>query len=112
MSNGNIALLLQMARHAGLPWDAILGSEVTRAYKPEPAAYLKTAEVLGIAPNELCLVAAHNSDLAAARECGLSTAFVTRPREHGPMQEIDLVATQTWDAIATDFLDLADQLGC
>jgi 2-haloacid dehalogenase len=112
MSNGNIALLLHMARHAGLPWDTILGSEVTRAYKPAPAAYVGTADVLGIKPAELCLVAAHNDDLDAARACGLATAFVARPREHGPSQKIDLIAEKPWDVIAEDMLDLAKQLGC
>jgi len=112
MSNGNIALLLHMARHAGLPWDAILGSEVTRAYKPEPTAYLGTADVLGIAPDQLCLVAAHNDDLAAARGCGLATAFVTRPTEHGPTQRIDLAPEQAWDATAGNLVELAERLGC
>jgi len=112
LSNGNIALLLHMARYARLPWDAILGSEVTRAYKPSPGAYLGTADVLGIQPEELCLVAAHNSDLKAARACGLATAFVARPTEHGPAQDIDLVAEQPWDVVASSMLDLAEKLGC
>ena len=70
-----------MAKRAGLPWDAILGAEVAQAYKPDPQAYLRTAEVLGIRPDELCLVAAHNGDLRAARAAGLATAFVLRPGE-------------------------------
>jgi 2-haloacid dehalogenase len=112
LSNGNIALLLEMAKLAGLPWDAILGSEVTRAYKPEPAAYLGTAEVLGIKPQQLCLVAAHNPDLKAAKECGLATAFIARPREHGPMQNIDLTAEGDWDLVADSMTELAALLGC
>ena len=112
MSNGNIALLLHMAKRAGLPWDAILGSEVMQAYKPMPAAYLRTAEVLGIPPHALCLVAAHNDDLAAARACGLATAFVVRPHEHGPAQTIDLAPEGPWNLNARDLIDLADQLGC
>lgn len=112
MSNGNIALLLHMARRAGLPWDAILGSEVTQAYKPMPAAYLRTAEVLGIPAHALCLVAAHNDDLAAASACGLATAFVVRPHEHGPAQTIDLTPEGPWNLNARDMIDLADQLGC
>jgi len=112
LSNGNVALLLNMARRAGLPWDAILGAEVARAYKPQPEAYLRTADILGLAPAELCLVAAHNSDLAAARACGLKTVFVPRLREHGPAQTTDLAPDGPWDVVAADFLDLAAKLGC
>jgi len=112
LSNGNIALMLNMAKRAGIPWDAILGAEVAQAYKPQPEAYLRTAEVLGIRPAELCLVAAHNGDLRAARQCGLMTAFVTRPTEHGPNQATDLKPEEPWDVVAKDFQDLAGQLGC
>ncbi|WP_159994260.1 haloacid dehalogenase type II [Roseomonas sp. 18066] len=111
LSNGNIRLMLDMAKRAGLPWDAILGAEVSQAYKPTPQAYLRTAEVLGVRPEQICLVAAHNGDLAAARRCGLRTAFVARPVEHGPGQKIDLVAEQDWDVVAADFVDLASRLG-
>jgi 2-haloacid dehalogenase len=112
LSNGNVALLLNMAKRAGLPWDAILGAEVARAYKPQPEAYLRTADILGLQPGEVCLVAAHNNDLAAARACALKTAFVLRPREHGPHQASDLKPEGPWDVVAADFLDLARQLGC
>ncbi|MFM2150815.1 MAG: haloacid dehalogenase, type [Pseudomonadota bacterium] len=111
LSNGNIALLLNMAKRAGLPWDAILGAEVAQAYKPQPEAYLRTAEILGLPPGACMLVAAHNSDLAAARRCGFGTAFIGR-REHGPAQTEDLVAEQDWDQVADSFTALADQLGC
>src|SRR5690606_21232266 len=110
LSNGNIRLMLDMAKRAGLPWDAILGAEVAQAYKPMPEAYLRTAEVLGLAPAEVGMVAAHNGDLAAARQCGLKTAFVRRPTEHGPGQTSDLQPAQDWDAVADDFIGLADQL--
>jgi len=110
LSNGNIRLMLDMAKRAGLPWDAILGAEVAQAYKPTPEAYLRTADVLGLAPAEICLVAAHNNDLAAARQCGLKTAFVLRPNEHGPDQKTDLAPQQEWDAVANDFGELADRL--
>ncbi|PZW42259.1 2-haloacid dehalogenase [Humitalea rosea] len=112
LSNGNIALMLNMAKRAGLPWDAILGSEVSQAFKPTPQAYLRTAEVLGLSPGECMLVAAHNKDLAAARACGFGTAFVARPTEKGPGQTIDLRAEQEWDQVATDFGALATALGC
>jgi 2-haloacid dehalogenase len=112
LSNGNVALLLNMAKRAAIPWDAILGAEVAGAYKPRPEAYLRTADVLGIRAEELCLVAAHNGDLKAARACGLATAFVTRPTEHGPGQSTDLEPSEPWDVVARDFQDLAAKLGC
>jgi 2-haloacid dehalogenase len=112
LSNGNVALLLNMAKRAGLPWDAILGAEVAGAYKPRPEAYLRTADILGLRPDEVCLVAAHNGDLKAARTCGLRTAFVLRATEHGPAQTTDLAASERWDVIASDFLDLATRFDC
>lgn len=111
LSNGNIRLMLDMAKRAGLPWDAILGAELVQAYKPTPEAYLRTVDVLGLRPDEVCMVAAHNSDLAAARSCGLRTAFVPRPLEHGPGQTAGLQPEQDWDVVAADFLKLADALG-
>jgi 2-haloacid dehalogenase len=105
LSNGNIALLLAMAKRAGLPWDAILGAEVAQAYKPQPEAYLRTAEVLGLAPAEVCLVASHNLDLAAARRCGLATAYVLRP------QEDPSPASDDWEVVTDDFEALAGKLG-
>jgi 2-haloacid dehalogenase len=111
LSNGNISLMIDMAKRAGLPWDAILGAEVAQAYKPTPEAYLRTAEVLALPPGQVCLVAAHNGDLAAARACGLCTAFVPRPTEHGPSQTTDLRAEQDWDVVAEDFGGLAKALG-
>lgn len=110
LSNGNIALMTNMAKRAGIPWDAILGAEVAQAYKPQPEAYIRTAEILGIRPHELCLVAAHNGDLRAARAAGLATAFVPRPTEHGLDQTRDLVAEDPWDVVARDFQDLAQRL--
>lgn len=112
LSNGNIALLANMAKRAGIPWDAILGAETVQAYKPQPEAYLRTAELLAMKPAEVCLVAAHNGDLRAARAAGLSTAFVPRLGEHGPGQSIDLTAEDPWDCVATSFVDLAARLGC
>ena len=112
LSNGNVALLVNMARRAGLPWDAILGAEVARAYKPTPEAYLRTADLLGLEPHQCMMVAAHNDDLRAARALGFATAFVARPTEHGPKQTRDLRAEHDFDVVASDFLDLADRLGC
>jgi len=112
LSNGNVALLVNMARRAGLPWDAILGAEPTRHYKPQPEAYLGTAEYLGLAPEQCMLVAAHNGDLAAASAVGFRTAFVRRPTEHGPNQSRDIKPEQRWDVVAESMVDLADKLGC
>ena len=112
LSNGNVALMVNMAKRAGLPWDAILGAEPAQHYKPHPEAYLRTAGFLGIRPDELMLVAAHNGDLKAARSCGLKTAFVPRPTEHGPGQTKDLKPDADWDVVATDFVDLAKKMGC
>ncbi|WGF89612.1 haloacid dehalogenase type II [Marinivivus vitaminiproducens] len=111
LSNGNVRLIVDLARHGGLPWDAVLGAEVARAYKPSPEAYLRTADVLMLPPAEVCLVAAHNKDLRAARRCGLATAFVPRPTEHGPGQQTDLRPDEEWDIVAADFDDLAAQAG-
>ncbi|MBN3766603.1 haloacid dehalogenase type II [Burkholderia sp. Ac-20365] len=111
LSNGNVRLMIDMAKHGGLPWDAILGAEVARAYKPSPETYLRTAEVLSLSPGEVCMVAAHNSDLAAAQKCGLKTAFIPRLHEHGASQTTDLKPEGTWDWTASDLVDLAKHLG-
>jgi len=111
LSNGNIILLANMAKRAGLPWDAILGAEVVRTYKPLPQAYLRTVEVLAMRPDEVGLVAAHNGDLAAARACGLRTCFIPRPAEYGPGQTTDLSPVQEWDVVANDLNQLSDKLG-
>lgn len=112
LSNGNVALIVNMARHAGLPWDAVLGAEVARHYKPQPEAYLTTAAMLGLRPEQCLMVAAHNGDLGAAASVGLRTAFVARQTEHGPGQTSDLKATRDWDVVADSFADLAGRLGC
>lgn len=112
LSNGNIAMMLSMARRAGLLWDAILGAEFSGAYKPDPRAYLATAEALTIDPVELCMVAAHHSDLAAARACGLMTAYIHRPREYGGSPAPDAGAAQAWDWSASSLTELASQFGC
>ena len=111
LSNGNVALMVNMAKRAGLPWDAVLGAEVARRYKPQPEAYLTTAELLGLAPGECMMVAAHNDDLRAAGALGFRTAFVRRPDEYGPNQTANLRAEEDFDIIAESFIDLANALG-
>lgn len=112
LSNGNIALMVNMARNSGLPWDAVLGAEVTRSYKPMPETYLGSCEALGLRPDQCMLVAAHNGDLQAARDCGMQTAYINRPYEYGPHQKVDFEATSDWEFIANDMVDLADRMGC
>jgi 2-haloacid dehalogenase len=112
-SNGNIALMVNLAKRAGLPWDCVLGAETARAYKPMPDAYLRSCAQLGLAPGLVMMVAAHNNDLRAAKAQGLRTAFVARPREHGPGQTTDLAPDGACvDVPAADFVALAQQLGC
>lgn len=110
-SNGHIALVLTMAKRAGLPWDVILGAETARTYKPLPEAYLRNVAAIGCAPPEVMMVAAHNSDLAAAASCGLRTAFIPRPTEHGDRQTTDLSPEGDYDLVAADVVDLAERLG-
>jgi 2-haloacid dehalogenase len=106
LSNGNIILMLDMAKRAGIPWDAILGAEVAQAYKTSPEAYLRTAEILALQPDEVCLVAAHNNDLGAARRCGLRTAFIYRTDENGPGRTPP-GPDHDWDVIAHTYGELA-----
>lgn len=112
LSNGNLGLLANMAKNAGLPWDLILSAEVFRHYKPDPQTYLGVAEVFSLQPSQVMLVAAHKNDLAGAKACGLRTAFVERPDEFGPRGRNDLGRDPRFDYHARNFLDLADQLGC
>ena len=110
LSNGNIGLLVDMAKHGGLPWDVVFSAEVFRHYKPDPETYLGAADLLGIAPDELMLVAAHKDDLFAANACGLRTAFVRRPLEYGPAVRRDLKAESAFDYNVADFNQLAERL--
>jgi 2-haloacid dehalogenase len=112
LSNGNLGLLTRMAKRAGLPWDCILSAEVFRAYKPDPATYLGVANVFDVPPARVMLVAAHRDDLAAARACGLRTAYVERPLEFGAAHAKDVTRQPDNDLHARDFLHLAQQLGC
>jgi 2-haloacid dehalogenase len=112
LSNGNIGLLANMAKRAGLPWDCILSAEVFRAYKPDPATYLGVARVFDVAPQEVMLVAAHHDDLAGARACGLGTAYIERPLEFGLGQHKDVSPRPENDLHAASITVLADMLGC
>lgn len=111
LSNGNVSLLLNMAKNAGLPWDTILSAELSRHYKPDPEAYLKAAELLSLEPGQVMLVAAHPSDLRSAAAAGLRTAYVHRPLERGPERPTVPPARDEFDVFAEDFMDLARLLG-
>lgn len=112
LSNGNIRLLVDMAKRAGLPWDAILGAEVAKAYKPLPAAYLTAADLLCLPPARCLMVATHYTDLMAARSHGFRTCYVWRRREFGSRGKNDLPADHDLDLVVEDFGELADRLGC
>lgn len=109
-SNGNISLMVDLARRNGFCWDAVLGAEIARDYKPRPEVYLAAVDAFDCAPHEVMMVAAHSSDLAAAAAAGLRTAFIARPDEHGPGRG-EAAATVPVDRSAADLGDLADQLG-
>ena len=111
LSNGNVSLLVDMAKHAGLPWDCVLSAEMARHYKPDREAYETAARLLGLAPTQVMMVAAHPGDLQAAKKVGFKTAFVPRPLEHGPDGKIESVGPGDVDVSAADFLDLAAKLG-
>jgi len=110
LSNGNIALMTDLAKHSGLPWDCILGAELVRHYKPDREVYQSAADFLGLKPTEVLMVAAHLSDLGAAKAVGLKTAFVPRPREYGPDGKPDLKGDSSVDIEAKDFNQLASKL--
>jgi 2-haloacid dehalogenase len=110
LSNGNVSLLVQLSKSADLHWDVVFGCDLFGHYKPDPETYLGVASLLDLRPAQVMLAAAHNSDLAAARNCGLATAFFPRPTEYGPHQSQDLAPEQDWDVVARDILDLAARL--
>ena len=111
LSNGNVALLVNMAKRAGLPWDCILSAELVRAYKPDPAVYRMAADLLGLPPAQVMMVAAHPGDLRAAAAVGLRTGYVPRPLEWGPERTPNAAPDPSFDVVAADFNDLADKLG-
>ncbi len=112
LSNGNVALLTEMAKFAGLPWDLVMSAELFEHYKPDPEVYLGAARLLCLEPHQVMMCAAHNHDLKAAQKLGLKTAFVARPTEYGPLQKYDFEAKGDWDVIGKDFGEVADKLGC
>ena len=111
MSNGNIAMMTNMAKHSGIPWDCVLGAEVARHYKPDPESYLTTVALLGLEPEQVVMSAAHARDLIAAGKLGLRTAYIPRPMEHGPNPSPEPVPAPEFDVTATDFVDLAAKMG-
>jgi 2-haloacid dehalogenase len=110
LSNGNVALLTNMAKRAGLPWDLILSVELVRHYKPDPETYLMVPGLLDLRPEEVMLVAAHPDDLRAAQRMGLRAAYVPRPLEHGPEGEPE-PADPSFDLVADGLIELAKELG-
>ncbi len=111
LSNGNVSLLVDMAKHAGINWDCVLSSELSGHYKPDKEVYLTAAGLLGLKPGNVMMAAAHTDDLLAARALGFKTAFVSRPFEFGPSDRTEVKEEMPFDIIARDFLDLADKLG-
>lgn len=111
LSNGNVALLVNMAKHVGLPWDCILSAELAHRYKRDPEVYRLAAELLDLRPEQILMVAAHQDDLQAARQVGFRTAFVRRPLEYGPEATPDLTTDPSFDVVVDDFHALADRLG-
>ena len=112
LSNGNLGLLTNLSKHAGLPWDCVISAEMFKKYKPAPETYLGVAQVFDLAPQQVMLVAAHQSDLAAARRCGLKTAYIERPLEYGVNQAKTIAADPANTYHATNIVHLAEQLGC
>jgi 2-haloacid dehalogenase len=109
-SNGNVALLNDMAKHSGLPWDLILGAELARHYKPDREAYLTSVSLLGLKPEEVMMCAAHLGDLNAARSFGLRTGFIHRPKEYGPSRQADSANPEDYDVVSESMLDLASKM--
>jgi len=112
LSNGNIGLLANMAKHAGLPWDCILSAEIFKKYKPDPATYLGVAKIFDIAPSDVMLVAAHQDDLDGARNVGLKTAYIERPHEFGLTRQKDVSPNPENTFHAASIVELAEILGC
>jgi 2-haloacid dehalogenase len=111
LSNGNMSLLVDMARNAGLPWDCVLSAELSGHYKPDPEVYAMAARLLDLSPDQVMMVAMHPDDLGAAKKVGLKTGYVLRPLERGPDRPYKPASDTEFDVTATDFIDLANKLG-
>ena len=109
-SNGNVALMNDMAKNSGLPWDLILGAELAHHYKPDREAYLTSVSLLGLKPEEVMMCAAHAPDLGSARSFGLRTGFIYRPDEHGKGGPADRAKPGDFDVVSSSMLDLASKL--
>jgi 2-haloacid dehalogenase len=112
LSNADVSAVVNISKRAGLPWDAIFAAEMAGVFKPDPAIYHLAATYLGLDPAEIMMVASHKYDIRAAGRVGFATAFVARPLEFGPDGEADVAFSDEFDVNASDFLDLAAQLGC
>lgn len=112
LSNGNISLLTNMAKNAGLPWDCILSAELSKHYKPDSEVYQKAVDLLGLLPSQIMMVAAHRFDLEAAKQVGMKTAYVTRPLEFGPGKDLEQISIEDFDFVVDDFENLAEILDC
>ena len=112
LSNGNVSLLTNMAKNAGLPWDCILSAELSKHYKPDPEVYKTAVGLLGLHPYQVMMVAAHNFDLEAAKQIGMKTAYVHRPLEFGPDKDLEQISIEDFDFVAKDFESLAEILEC
>ena len=113
LSNGHVAMLVPLAKAAGITWDAVLGADIFRHYKPDPETYLGAAALLGCEPAEMMLVACHPSDLDAAAECGLRTCYVSRPLEYGPGRMVEATPAEGhFDLMVGNLLELAEVMDC
>jgi 2-haloacid dehalogenase len=111
LSNGNVSLLVDVAKAGGLPWDVVFGSDIFRHYKPDDEMYLGACSLLGLRPSQVMMAAAHPTDLGRARSLGLQTAYFPRPTEHGLPAHADPAPPQDCDVVAADIVDLAARLG-
>ena len=111
LSNGNIAIMVDLAKSSGLPWDTVLGAELVRHYKPDKEVYISAADFLGLKRSEVMMCAAHSADLHAAAGQGLRTGFIHRPKEYGGVKAADVAKPGEFDVISTDMLDLAAKMG-
>ena len=110
LSNGNVALLVNMAKYGGLPWDTVLSAELAQHYKPDPEAYQSTSEFLGFPIEQIMMVAAHKNDLKSAKGQGMMTGYIPRPKEHGPNTTVDSNPEDYIDIIGENFVDFANKM--